>query len=696
MKNRFIILFILLVTAIPFQLRASGDKIDSLRQVIASHPSGEELVDALLAMDKEYYNIRKLDSMKIYADSALKISTSIHYIKGITKSNLSLCLYYRINGQLNNAMAIVPELLYSAKKLGDDELLGKTYYNIAVVYALTGLRDSAIYFVKASLALNLQDTSTIILNYIGLGNIFLDISENDSSLYYYFKAAKLAEAKDPAKLGLIYGNIGKVYVFLLGDDEADKYYKLAIEFARKYKDYKTVASNLSRLSAAYYTNKDYDEALSYLDKASALLDSNGDFSQRTDQYKRYGLIYEAQGKYDLALEYYNKAIESAEAEYDYKGMISGLHVIGLFYTDLGKHELARIYLDSAMKIIHKIGYPSMEKLILQLMARNSYGARKYKQAYEEHEAFFRMYDSLDNVEKTTIVTEMKVKYEKEKDQAQILSLEKESLKRKLQRNLVLFNSSALIVAALFFLVILRHKLLKTRLISQQKILKLEEEKKIMLARNLVEGQEEERKRIAMELHDGLGVILSATRMQFSIINGHASKDPNVVKKAMQLLDQATGEVRRISHNMMPGLLTKLGLYEAIEDLFETLNETEGLKAEFTYSEDIPRLPENAEIMMYRIIQEMVNNTIKYANARRIDLSLTVSGAELIIMYRDNGQGFAIGEAFRAGNKSLGLKSIESRVGFLNGEMSLNSELGKEVHYMIRVPVNHNQDISVSS
>ena len=159
----------------------------------------------------------------------------------------------------------------------------------------------------------------------------------------------------------------------------------------------------------------------------------------------------------------------------------------------------------------------------------------------------------------------------------------------------------------------------------------------------------------------------------------------MIDKAIQLLEQASGDVRKISHNMMPGLLTKLGFYEAIEDLFENLNDAGKLEAVLEINGSQERLPENREIMLYRIVQEMVNNTLKYAEAGLIKLIINVYGEYMTMAYSDDGKGFDADKVLAAESNSLGLKSIQSRVNFLNGEVALDSRPGKGVKYSFQIP-----------
>ena len=236
---------------------------------------------------------------------------------------------------------------------------------------------------------------------------------------------------------------------------------------------------------------------------------------------------------------------------------------------------------------------------------------------------------------------------------------------------------------LFFLVYYRQKAVKDRIVAENRIRQLEEEKRMLSARALVEGQEDERKRIAVELHDGIGVLLSAVKMQFTSIRDNSPENQPLIDRANHLLEQVSGDVRRISHNMMPGLLTKLGLFEALGDLFDNISETEGITVLAEIPDQAERLPENREIMIYRIIQEMVNNTLKHAKAEHINLKISFVEGEMEINYSDDGIGFNLEEKMQA--KSFGLQSIRSRVDFLNGEIVIRSEKSEGTSYRIRVP-----------
>jgi signal transduction histidine kinase len=269
-------------------------------------------------------------------------------------------------------------------------------------------------------------------------------------------------------------------------------------------------------------------------------------------------------------------------------------------------------------------------------------------------------------------------------------MEKESLEKDIalerrtrQRNTYLYSGSSLVLILIFLFSYYSQRNRKNRVIIEQRILQLEEEKKLLAARFLVEGQEKERKRIAKELHDGLGVLLSSAKMHFTTIQVKIPENKSLIDKATQLLEQASGDVRRISQNMMPGLLTKFGLFEAVEDLFEQVDAMEKIQARVNIEGEERRLNENTEIMLYRIIQEMVNNTLKHAEAKTINLEIHISPEKLDIRYTDDGKGFDLKEKLSS-QTTLGMTNIKSRVKFLGGELDASSEPGKGVRYSFTI------------
>ncbi|MEA3445885.1 MAG: sensor histidine kinase, partial [Bacteroidota bacterium] len=255
-----------------------------------------------------------------------------------------------------------------------------------------------------------------------------------------------------------------------------------------------------------------------------------------------------------------------------------------------------------------------------------------------------------------------------------------------QRNIYMGSLGALGLVLFLIIKLFRVKSKNNKIINEQHIRQLEDEKKLLAARSSLEGQENERQRIAHELHDGIGVLLSSASIHFSNLKEKSLDEDtaNLASTANDFLKKASSEVRRISHNMMPEVLMKFGLCDALEDIFDEVSDSGNIEIEHTISGSDKRFPEKTEIAIYRIVQEMLNNTLKHANAGHIDFNFSISGKQLMLSYFDDGVGFDV----NALNKktSFGLSGIYSRVDYLNGKLKHDSSIGKGCKYKIEIPI----------
>jgi signal transduction histidine kinase len=355
------------------------------------------------------------------------------------------------------------------------------------------------------------------------------------------------------------------------------------------------------------------------------------------------------------------------------------------YYARGLQQKAIVYYDSSLTLATQAGYRERQQDLLDNLYAFYSNTGDYKNALQYHVRLEAIKDSMFDENKAFIIDDLRLRYETTQKEIENLKQKNEILRIKKQRNSFIYTVFGIILLAFYIIVYFRTKHRKNKIIAEQKIKQLEEEKKLLAARFLVEGQEKERKRIATAIHDSLGVLLSASKMHVTAIKDKSPETKALIDKATKFLDDASGEMRKISHNMMPGLLTKMGLCEALEDLFENINDTEDIDAKVdVIGPKSERLPENHEIMIYRVVQEMVNNTLKHAQAKKIDLVLVIHPDELDINYSDNGTGFDVEKMID--KKSLGIQSIQSRVSFLDGQVNIQSSPGNGTVYRLHIPV----------
>jgi signal transduction histidine kinase len=667
--------------------------LDSLIRATVAQKDDTNKINNLLLISRKYVRINKDKSLE-FCDEAEKLSKELKYGKGIAGAWFERSIIAMKTGNVDTA------IMFNKKSIQINESL-KIYDQLAHNYNLMGslliMKNQsllALDYLNKGLALfkKIGDSAGQVYVYNSLGNFHETLGNYDSAAFYYFNYIKLCESVgDEMQVGIGLINLASMYLLLEDYPKAREYSLKSLEYNQKYDRPDCVILAYKNLAIINAKEKNYDESIHYFNLSIDLAREIESHSELASVYVNMGNMYEERKQYDQALDYYQKAIQLAKANELSEIFANCLINLGLIYERKNNFSKALILYDSAAKVLEGSG----NYYELSSVYHNIYKVyaliKDYKNAYVYQSKYYALKDSALKVESQEVVADLTFKYEKEKDQAKILQLENVNLQKDLtlrkrtnQKNSILFSSLGLLLIAIFILIFTRYKARKEKIIADQKIRQLEEEKRLLAARSIVNGQEEERKRIAAELHDGLGVLLSTIKMQFSSLKSGVPENQSLIDKATHLLEQATGDVRRISHNMMPGLLTKLGFFEAVGDLFDEINESGKVKAELNIEGEAIRLSENIEIMLYRIVQEMVNNTLKHAGAKNISLILNVLPDQLNIQFSDDGKGFDMEKKLKL--KTIGLTSILSRVKFLNGEITIESEQGKGSTSFIQIPV----------
>jgi signal transduction histidine kinase len=197
-------------------------------------------------------------------------------------------------------------------------------------------------------------------------------------------------------------------------------------------------------------------------------------------------------------------------------------------------------------------------------------------------------------------------------------------------------------------------------------------------------RENERKRIANDLHDSLGPLLSAVKLNIGSVDIEHPTDKEILDKTAGYLDEIIGSMRRISHDLLPNTLERKGLLEAIREFIGQVNGKQALNIQLYVVKEI-QVPREKEIHIFRMIQEIVHNTLKHAQAGNLQIGFSEEGGHLLCLTKDDGKGFDK-EKVLASSQGLGLRSLESRCEILNGILSLDSMPGGGTNYFIKIPV----------
>jgi signal transduction histidine kinase len=276
--------------------------------------------------------------------------------------------------------------------------------------------------------------------------------------------------------------------------------------------------------------------------------------------------------------------------------------------------------------------------------------------------------------------ETETRYQSEKKQNEIVQLEKDkqiqslSLRQKSSLNYILLGSLAAVLLVGFLLY--RNYRQKQKL-QQQTIAQLEKDKQLMTVDAMLRGQEEERSRLARELHDGLGGMLSGVKYSLNNMKDNLIVTPDnmaVFERSLDMIDASIKELRRVAHNMMPEMLVKFGLDEALKEYTNSIAATKLLTVKYQSFGMEQRIKSSAEIIIYRIVQELLNNVLKHATASDVLVQLVREQSRLSVLVEDNGRGFDT--TLLTNNKGAGWTNIRSRVDYLKGQLDIHSDIGK--------------------
>jgi signal transduction histidine kinase/TPR repeat protein len=665
--------------------------IDSLQKVLTTQKEDTNRINNLVTLSRSYFNVGDIKSTN-YLNEIYLLSQKLSFTPGITDYYYLKAIHFNQQAQHDSALSYINRAISLLDSVNDFKRQAKYYRNYAIIQRRLGHPGTASLYYKKSLELfqKLNDEDGITKSLASLGLLFDDEMKYDSALSYYYKSLALAEAKNNTNLQLApLINIGKIFVILADYENALKYFNRSLELSQKEKYLSYIGLTYQNLGLLYHMMNKDDEALFFYDTAIRYFDTTESILLKAQTLMNIGSIYREKGDSKSALNQYRKSQSVYHSVHNTQGIIDNNMNIALIYEDNGNYSKTLQIYDSCLVLVKTSNYKEILPRLYFNISKAHELAGNWSQAHHYLTLHYLMKDSIFNIENGRVIKDLELTYEKEKNEANILALQNENLQKDItirhrtsQRNLYFFFGLFIIILGVMILILVTVRNKKNKVILEQKLKQVEDEKKLMAAQSLVEGQDLERKRIATDLHDGLGVLLSSVTLQFSNILDNAHEHKDLILKAQRLLEQAAQDVRKISHNMMPSILSRFGLIEAVESMFDQIDNPPEISALVNITGSPKRLTENCEIMLYRIIQELLNNTIKHAGAKNISLNMHFD-QNIRIQYSDNGKGFDIED--NLSRETFGLVSIISRVGFLNGEISFESKPDKGFTAFVDVP-----------
>lgn len=245
----------------------------------------------------------------------------------------------------------------------------------------------------------------------------------------------------------------------------------------------------------------------------------------------------------------------------------------------------------------------------------------------------------------------------------------------------------ILLAIILFVTYYQRKQIQQKLTIQE----LKDEMQLQLLESALEVQEVERIRIAKDLHDEVGAMLSATKMSFNQLLRKIDNTTDLTalgKQTKELLEESIGHVRRISKELVPSTLEEFGLMSAIDEFIQKIHLASGVLFVFSHEgiEANQRFDKRIELTIYRIAQELVNNALKHAEAEQITLKLATEVNKIIFTFTDNGKGFDLEKVRKDPKLGLGIRNIESRLSVINGKLNMKSVIGQGTNTVVEIPL----------
>ncbi|MBK8502719.1 MAG: sensor histidine kinase [Saprospiraceae bacterium] len=661
-------------------------------------------------------------------------------IRGITVVLLFICLNRSTLIAQNNTYVDSLQTAIGDAKNTQDSII--PLRQLARYYMRYDLKLSRLYtgmYYKAAYALHDSFHQAVANHYFGLVN---RLESNYSDALKHFQDALLLFQKDTLRpengLGPIF-NIGVVYQTIGDFEKALQYFYRELDLRNQVSMSQGYGNTLNSIGVTLKKMGNYQQARDIYSQALEKCLEAGDSVDLSNIYNNRGQARELMGDYVGALDDYRLSLQIDTKDGYKSGIASSYESMSRIYLNFNQLDSARYFALEAYQIRQDLGQlqeliqsghnmvevslktgrlddawmyaelttPKCNQLGLPDLVMTNYAllADIYRMKGDpllEGEALraqLAWKDSLHNKQTHEAAQNLQIRYETKEKEHALASLQNENelnnllilRQRKWQLTLLIalgLLTFLLVLAVRFYqLKIESHQLKREQdqLIEKQKIKDIEAENKILQMNAMLRGEEAERLRIAKDLHDGLGALLATVKFHFASVQKKIQvlSDLKLYQKANQLLDNACSEVRRIAHNMMPDALSKLGLIQALEDLVEALR-LEGYKVTVETINMDQQLPEEVELMVYRIVQELINNISKHAKADTIIVQLSIHDQQLTISVEDDGCGFDINRT----TDGIGLKNLRSRVAYLGGILEIDSvdKIGTTTNVVIPVPL----------
>jgi len=563
------------------------------------------------------------------------------------------------------------------------------YRSVGVFYYMASQVDSFSYYNSLAIA-RIGDLSSEPKIGVGLlvnkGAIATVNYRLDDAVGDYAAAYELAMSSGYTKdVSKILNNLGVLYRRLNRSRSAERTYQRSLELKRANHDTLGIANTLLNLGRVEIERGKVERGMASLDQAAEYYRQLGMPEELPLVELSRGIGYYRLDDNERAEEIIKKTLSVPGLKLDVNTHANALLGLGSIALEEGRFAEARTHLEKGLPLAEQANVLALTTNFNRALGQTYQKLENPEKAYGHLASYVDTIEHVFQQERLDVHGEMAEKFQSQLRDAEI-ARQQLVIGQQQQRSLLLWlgiGFLALLSTVVFLLLRSRLEYQKSEALRleterEAEVKFLRQEAEVSGLRAMIEGQERERKRVAKDLHDGLGGLLATVKARLS-------NEAPTAEASNQMLDRACTEVRRIAHNMMPQTLALSGLSGSVQDIVAQLNQR-GLDTELELiGQPDLRLDEDRQAMLLRILQELTHNVVKHAQATKLFIQLLDQPSQLLLTVEDNGVGFNADFA-RTNGKGIGLANIESRVAFLGGDIQYDASPGHGTTVSLSVPL----------
>lgn len=619
---------------------------DSLLKLLPVMKGDTNLVLLYINIGQQY-ETNEPEKAKQYYRMARDLSKKINYPRGVIKYIANYTYILNMQGMFDSSLILNLQSVELSRQIKDSLYLAKTLFNTGTSYRVKGEYENAVrYFEEGKKIFNQFGNSEMEAQADDiLQTLYTDLKQYKRAIKYGERAVVgLRKANILPSLGIALNNLGLTYSYLKKFDKSVMLYTEALQIAHQIDDKNMEANQYLNLGDVFLQQGEYDKMKPYMEKALVL----------------------------------SKELELHEIE------LIATKGLSFYYASEKNYKLAQRYANAALALSYRFDFKIQRVKAFTQLSNLAFAMQDIKLGDYYATQSTVLGDSLLNetIQKHTL--DLEKKYETEKKENQIFLQKVQLQKRAFLNNSLIGSTVTLLVIFLLFYRSYEHK----QKLQEQQIRELEKEKQLTAAEAVLKGEEQERSRLAKDLHDGLGGMLSGIKFSFQTMKGNLIMTPQnqqTFERSMDMLDSSIKEMRRVAQNMMPESLVRFGLDTALQDYCKDINLSGALQVSYqSFGLADHCFEQTLAITIYRIIQELTNNILKHASAKTAIVQVTKSDRLLTLTIEDDGKGFDA--SILAQSKGMGWINIKHRVDFLKGKLDVNSQPGNGTSVQIEFDI----------